>query len=408
MLAGVSERVTCYNLNTRSSLAATGMPPGDGSHLLTTAWQEAREQWLASRQDSANTMRTYALALDQFLEWSPVPPWQVSSALAREWLTWLATKGKVVGTDPRSGLVKRGPLADSTCALKLAAASSFYRFVRCEHSVPSPRHSEVRRALRVLAGKNLIFIGPDRISLWPPNRPHPFEHVERPQVAPFGGARFPSTHELRALLAAINTTTLGGKRDLALFLTLAWTCRRPSEVLGLKWGDLYPSLGGKHLYRYYSRSQQKHLWANLDNRVYDAICAYLAASDRLATIQPDDYIFVPLYPERTAHLHADAAPDPNQPLSTRTAAGILKKHARKIGLDAECAHLRGLRHAGALLRYELMKEQGAVDYAELQKVLDHGSLGVTMTYVQEVLEASAAPDDVLAAWRDLAKGRQRR
>jgi hypothetical protein len=55
-----------------------------------------------------------------------------------------------------------------------------------------------------------------------------------------------------------------------------------------------------------------------------------------------------------------------------------------------------------------MKEQGAMDYVELQKVLDHGSLGVTMTYVQEVLERSTTPDGVLAAWQSLTKGRRRR
>jgi integrase len=210
------------------------------------------------------------------------------------------------------------------------------------------------------------------------------------------------------MLAAINTATLGGKRDMALFLTLAWTCRRASEVLEMKWGDLYPDLGGKHVYRYYSRSQQEPQWVELDSRVYEAICTYLAANGRLKTIQPEDYIFVPLYPERAARLHRDITTDPDRPLSPRTAASVLKKYARKIGLDPECAHLRGLRHAGALLRYKLMKEQGAVDYVELKKVLDHGSLGVTMTYVQEVLEGSAASDGLLAAWQSLTKGKERR
>jgi integrase len=77
---------------------------------------------------------------------------------------------------------------------------------------------------------------------------------------------------------------------------------------------------------------------------------------------------------------------------------ILKKCARRAGVDLEKAHIHGLRHAGARLRVQQMKESGrGVDYGQLMDLLGHSSLAVTHIYVTRVLEEPEDPGGEAAA-----------
>ena len=349
---------------------------------LWMAWEAAQTAWLESkrrRSGGDNTVRAYRLACRQFFHWSGVYPWQVSPGHAQEWAIHLSTAA-----------LDGQPLAPNTVSLKLAALSSFYDFVQRRYTFQAPdgRH----------------------MSLWPADRANPFGTVERPKVSPYGHAKFPTTDELLAILSEINTTCLTGKRDFALLYTIATTCRRASEVLNLKWGDIQELGDGNYAFRYVYKGGDERR-AVLNRKAYQAICAYLHADGRpLDELVDDHYIFIPLYPDRHLRLPShDGSSDPNRPLSNHQANSILKKYARRCGVDLDKAHIHGLRHAGARLRVEQMKSaRNGVDYMELMQLLGHSSLAVTQIYSQQVLEDPEDPGGDAAASALLPKGNRRR
>jgi len=354
------------------------------------AWEQATNAWLdAKRRRSGrrNTTRAYQCAVSQFFSFAAVafdyhvPPWDVTPLMAEEWTRDLYDAGR----------------APSTVNLKLAALSSLYDYVQ----------------------RRYVATGPDGriISLWPADRANPFDAVERARVDPYGRARFPTVDELKSILASINTNCLTGKRDFALLYAFSVTCRRASELLELRWGDIQhdPLDDGNRIYTYQVRKKGKDQVrrAILDRNCYQAICAYLQADGRLdpaADHYPaaDDYIFTAIDPTRIRRLRPDAEVNENRPLSNRFANEILKKYARRAGVDQSKAHLHGLRHAGARLRVHQQKElRGGVDYIEIMRLLEHSSLAVTQIYSQQILEDPEDPGGRAAADALLPKRRRR-
>jgi len=345
---------------------------------LWLAWQTAQETWLESkrrRSGGENTVRTYARAVERFFSWCSVPPWQISPAHAQEWARWMA--------GDRDG---QGPLAPATVALRLAALSSLYDFVQRRYTFRTPDGRDV--------------------ALWPADRANPFQAVERPKVSPYGRAVFPTVEEAQTILAAINTKCLTGRRDFALLYTILITCRRSSEVLHLRWGDIQETADG-YAFTYRRKGGQTRR-AFLHRTCYQAIVAYLQAADRLEDMTEDDYIFVALDPERIRRIDPDADVDPNRPLTNGTVNRILKKYARRAGVDEAKAHVHALRHAGARLRFQQQKEGGAVDLFEIMTLLGHSNVATTQIYTQQVLDDPADPGADAAAAALLPKGKPRR
>jgi site-specific recombinase XerD len=340
------------------------------------AWDAAQAAWLDSkrrRSGGENTVRAYTLAVRQFFEFACVAPWSVAPYHAHEWARNLADGGR----------------SPATVSLKLAACSSLYDFVQRRYSTTSPD------------GRHL--------TLWPADRANPFIVVERPQINPYGRAKFPDSTELQAILAAVNTKCLTGKRDFALLYTLSTTCRRASEILNMKWGDIWrlPDQHYAFKYRYKGGKIKK---AKLNRKAYSAICAYLTADGRPPdSLSEGDYLWVPLDADRIKHLHPGVEPDPNRPISNHQANSILKKYARRAGVDPAKAHIHALRHAGARLRVEQMKARaGGVDYMELMQLLGHSSLAITQIYSQHILEDPEDPGGDAAADALLPTGPRRR
>lgn len=313
-----------------------------------------KARWLESKRrlsGSENTVVAYEIAYRQFLEWSPVEPLAVTAQVAQEWAAHLGSDG----------------LAPATIALKLAALSSFYEFVLRDGGTLGSDHR------------------------------NPFDGVERPRVSPYGRATFPSVEEARAILAAINRGCLTGKRDFALLYTLLVTCRRISEVLGMRWGDL-EELGDGHYGFRYRGKRGKVQRAVLNRRCHAAIIEYLEMAGR--DPEAGDYIWVPLDAGRIGRLPQwqGREVEANRPISASFAARILKKYADRVGVERGKAHLHGLRHVGARLRVRLMKGAGGgVDYMELRDLLGHSNLAVTQVYSERVLEDPVDPSGDAAA-----------
>lgn len=343
---------------------------------LWVAWEGAHQAWLESkrrRSGGPNTVRAYQVAFTQFFEWAGVAPWMVSPALVQNWVRHLTEL----------------ELAETTVNLKLAALSSFYDFVMR------------RYAARTADGRE--------VTLWPADRRNPFEAVERAKVSPYGRAKYPTTDEAKALLAVINTSSLTGKRDFALLYSILVTCRRSSEVLNMRWGDLQEMGDGNYTFRYrYKGGSMRR--AVLHRTCYLAIGDYLVADGRPPeTMETEDYVFVALHPERIQRLRPDALVEANKPISNSLANRILKKYARRVAVEAEKAHLHGLRHAGARLRVQQAKASGrGVDYGEIMSLLGHSSLAVTQIYSTTILEDPEDAGGESAAQELMPKGARRR
>lgn len=343
---------------------------------LWLAWDAAQTAWLESKRRKSgrdNTVRAYRLATGQFFEWAGVEPWRVSPVHAQNWAMHLTELGR----------------SRATVGLKLAALSSFYDFVQRRYSFTTPD------------GRSM--------ALWPADRANPFGTVERPKVSAYGRAKYPTTDELKAILAEINTGCLTGKRDFALLYAISTTCRRSSEILNLRWGDLRTLEEGDLAFSYIYKGGEERT-SVLNRMAWQAIEAYLRADGRPPEKMTDDqYLFIPLDPERILRLNPEADVNPNRPISNHQANAILKKYGARAGVELERCHIHGLRHAGARLRVEQMKTNGrGVDYMELMQLLGHSSLAVTQIYSQVVLEDPEDPGGEAAARALLPKNRRRK
>lgn len=376
---------------TSGTLFGTGLVVVEDDASRWLAWEGAKEAWLANL-GSKRTRETYNIAVRQFFEWAGVAPWEVGSALAEQWKAWMRREGKVVSRR-QDGMEERGPLSDATVNVKLAALSSLYSYAQ--------RYSTITADGRVHY-------------LWPMDRANPFQVVDRPQVPQFGRAEFPTTEEMMSILGAINTECLMGKRDHALLYTYVVTCKRFSEIVDIQWGDLWEMADGDYGFRFAykgEKGQGKTRKGVIPRACFRVICEYLRADGRPPeTMAAEDYLFVPIYPDRAQRIPgmAGVALDPNRPISNGTANGILKKYARRAGVDEKKAHVHALRHAGARRRAERMKaETGHVDYGVIQDVLGHAQIQTSMIYSKNVLEDPEDPGGKAAA-EDWLVTRERR
>ena len=316
------------------------------------AWDSVRRAWLQSVRP--NSAKAYDTAYRQFVEDFGVHPWEATPYIAHEWVMWL-----------RDDL----GLSEASINAKLAAMTSFFAFVQNNYTTRSPN-------------------GRSEVSLWPYR--NPFTAVKRRKLSPYGRAVFPSRREMHKIFSEIQHNSLVGKRDYALLLSYYVSCRRASEILNLKWGDLQETAEGDFVFSYvYKGGVEKR--GILKRVCYVAICEYLRADGRPPDeMQSDDYIFIPLNYAQNRHKRlngADAETNRNHPISNRQANDILKKYARRAGVDERKVHIHGLRHAGARLRIMQMKERGKpIDYQEIMNLLGHSNLSITQVYIQEVLE----------------------
>jgi site-specific recombinase XerD len=313
---------------------------GAGPFDRMRAWTEAFALWLDSRR-SANTRRAYERAWREFLNFSSKNPWEIVKTDVSLWVDALHRQG----------------LSKCTVAQYVAAISSFYVYARDDYEVRLPDGRAVPlHDANPAASKSL-----------------------RPAVKAYGKATYLASDEARALLQAIKRTTVQGLRDYALFLTYLATGRRNSEVRNLKWGDFQDS-GGRLYYRWSGKGKEDQRF-EMPLRVWQAIEAWLKAAGRLSTMQDGDYIFTAIseLAGRLPTVQAESWDPFAQPLSMRQVGALLKKYARKAGLDPKKIHVHTLRHTAAMLR----KEAGD-DVEKICAFLGHSGIAVTQIYLHTV------------------------
>ncbi len=138
-----------------------------------------------------------------------------------------------------------------------------------------------------------------------------------------------SKHEVKRLLAAIDTSTALGKRDYALLLLLIFTGLRRNEATALVIGDI--SSKQEHMVLTVQHGKgKKRRDIPLRPEVFRAIHAYLEATNRLND-SPDSLLFMGFYKGDT--------PRPSG-ITDHAVENIVKAYASKAGLTCTPHDLR--------------------------------------------------------------------
>jgi site-specific recombinase XerD len=318
-------------------------------------WQQAYERWL-KRYPSASTQRAYRESFATFFGWVQRAPWQVLSSDAIGWQEHLVNEG----------------LKPASVNRYLAALSSFYSFVRRD-LVRQPDGSE-----------RSIFVDATGRTMENPFRA---AGLERKKQGP-GTVNPLSAADLKLMRDAINTSTRTGARDMALFECYLRTGRRLKEIVRLQWKDIEGTRTGGYKFWWQGKGADRNPgkktgWRTLPASAHASIVAYLKADGRWPVEDPEMYIFQPLSDHGTATLRDGGMDglDTNRHISPGHVNGIVKKWARRAGLDESKVHVHVLRHSFA---YHLYK--GTKDYEMVRTLLDHEDLKTTVGYIGSMEE----------------------
>ncbi len=190
-----------------------------------------------------------------------------------------------------------------------------------------------------------------------------------------------SEDDLARFFAAIPTNTLKGVRDRALFFLYFLTSRRRSELCFLRWRDIEAttiidddgSHHAGHVYRYRGKGSSREVRAKeLPESGWLALTHYLEQAGRLATMQPDDFLFVAI---RRGQGRSSKEP---APLHKAYITREFKRYAALVGLDPRFS-LHTLRHSSARLRY-----LAGSPLQDIQHALNHASIATTDIYIRRL------------------------
>lgn len=303
---------------------------------IAKSWRQAVFDWLGNL-DSPRTRRAYAQAWRDFLTVMDVQhPLEVTHSHTIAYKEYLSTT-----LSPRTGRL----YSQSTINLRLSALSSFFT-----HAM---QHGLVDH--------------------------NPVDDVTRKHVKPYGKATHLNIErgEHRLFLDQTDTDTLQGKRDYALLLLLLTTGVRVSvvsnayiddiEQRGSEWVLVYQQKGGE--------TDAARITA-----IMPVIEDYLIARDvSLAEVDLPLFVATPRGQQiidRTGH-----TADSIRPLTTTTINNLVRKYARRAGLDGITAH--SLRHTAAMHA----SKKGSI--GEVSRLLRHKSIRVTTIYLEHIDVESA-------------------
>lgn len=291
------------------------------------------------RNLSGNAIRAYRNGLGLFLDYL-----ESVKGVRRETLVgdcfrvdtiedWLAWMKEAKGCSP------------STCNLRLASLRSFIAF---------------------LARKNVAFIKYGCI-ITSVKRLRPAKKL--PEVI--------SRETIKVLFASMDTGSMTGKRDFALFNVMYSTATRVDEVLSLKIADV--ALGSKSPCIKVTGKGSKLRCIYLLKSVAKIIGHYISVFHGNAPV-PSDFLFFPINGRRNTKLCQEA-------VSKR-----LKLYASKSPMIPDSFHCHSLRHARATHWLE-----DGVNIVQIQRLLGHEGIETTMRYVgiskEQMIKALAVMDD---------------
>ena len=146
----------------------------------------------------------------------------------------------------------------------------------------------------------------------------------------------------------------------------------------MRWGDLRGR--GTRIFYAWRGKRTEQARNELPPPVWEAIREYLEAAGRLATMGPGDFVFTALTDNATRLPNVDDDVwDGNRALSGGEVNRLLKKYARRAGLDGRRVHAHVLRHSAAMLEEEL-----GTGLTRICAFLGHTDPKTTMRYLRHL------------------------
>lgn len=340
---------------------------GDDPPLLVDANEYLR--YLADRNYSPRTIRTYGYGLQAFFRWLVAVELTVSIVNTQDVLAFLtACRQEIVrGRGGPNVVDMRGRrtdlLAPATVNLRLAAVSGLYEFLAMrDPSFVSPI-PKGRASSWFAAGERTGLLAHTK------RRPAPRSRLRlrTPQRLP----RALSPVEVAALLGDLRST-----RDLAMAGLMLYCGLRSCEVLALRVVDV--DIGGRWLLIQGKGGKERRVPP--DGDIAAVINTYLLV-ERPDTEAPELFVVA-------------KGPTRGQPLTAAGLRAVFRYHRSVTGVTAGAPH--ALRHT-----FGTALAEAGVDLAVMQALLGHAHVDTTARYIH------LAPTHVKAQY-DAARTRQRR
>ena len=190
-----------------------------------------------------------------------------------------------------------------------------------------------------------------------------------------------SYEELERLFSCIPNNPVGAFHR-AIFAVYFWSARRRSEILRLKWGDLFQGMIVEHgtsrtvwMYRFTGKGKsQEEDVAEMPGPAIEAIMEYLKETGRLETMTPESPLFVAVYLNHGTLVKRTAVVCPT------AVTNALKRYAKQAGLDESRMTLHVFRHTAATLRALAGEELRSI-----QRLLRHSSIATTELYLHGLM-----------------------
>lgn len=338
--------------------------PGSEGFVLVNEYLS----YLADRNYSPRTIRTYGYGLLAFCRWLEAEEIVLSAVTTDVLLRFLAAcrTERVVGRPGPNVVLMNGRRADglapSTVNLRLAAVSGMFTFRAMREpglTNPVPRGAEARRRTPVERGGMLSHV--ERR----PRRRSPLRVREAKRLP-----RSLDSDQVVALLGSLLTW-----RDRAIAGLMVFCGLRSAEVLGLDVVDV--DIGGRWLLVNGKGAKERRV--PLDVEVAGVIQTYLLA-ERPETTSSRLFIVA-------------KGPTRGQPLSPAGLRRIFRYHRELAGVPG--GHPHALRHT-----FGTALAEAGVDLAVMQALLGHTHIDTTARYIH------LAPAHVKAEF-DAARQRQR-
>lgn len=177
------------------------------------------------------------------------------------------------------------------------------------------------------------------------------DHTKKPDRLP----NVLTLEQMDAMIAAVPTRNLAGKRDKAILELLYATGMRVSELTALTLDRYYPD---EQFVRVIGKGSKERL-VPFGRCARDAVDRYLSAR-AAAHVQPSDYVFLSSHQKK---------------MSRQAIWKIVKKYARAAGIPFEVTP-HTIRHTFATHLLE-----NGVDLRAIQDMLGHADIGTTQIYV---------------------------
>jgi|GEM_PF-5823788 len=297
-----------------------------------------------------NTRLRYRIIIEHFSRFmlntrhsTPLDTWGIDVLLWRE---DLLLTGGVAGSKENADISRCAPQAKSSIEHKTAILSALFQFLM----KPGLDGSDP------LLKQNPVEALPTRFT-----------------VEKYASSKKINETTLQKIMAGIDMTTIQGLRNYVLLFGYFMTGRRNTEWVTLQWGNI--NLNESPPTYSFIRKGKKETIDEMPREVLDLLIGYLKArwgSDFAKKFTPDTYIFTAIDGKGGLRQKQDS----NFPLTERFVLKLVKKLAKKAGLDASKITVHSLRHLHAD-RY--LKAGASVE--EVRARLGHESLATTQRYV---------------------------